>query len=122
MQQYVDHIELFIFTSDGRRLKFVGWCELVEVNNIEPVHSLMLVKVHDAVIDDLLSGEAVAQLHLGDTIEVYAQVRRSHAGIPHKMIANGEWKGYYIAERVIERVLPDTKPTPPDNDWVDAPG
>ncbi len=122
VQHTIDHIELLIVTSDGRRLRFVGNGELVEVDNIEPVRFLMLVKVHDAPIVDPISGEEIGQLHLGSAVEVYANVRRLHAGEPHRVIANGERKGYLISEQAIERVLPDTKPTPTEDDWTEAPG
>lgn len=119
MQSIIDHIELLIVTSDGRRLKFVGKGELVEVDNIEPVRLLMLVKVHDTPIIDPISGEEVGRLHLGNVIEVYANVRRLHANLPHKTIASGEYKGYLVSEQAIERVIPATKPAlllKPDDD------
>ncbi len=123
MQQYVDHIELLIVTADGRRLKFVGTGELVEVDNIEPHHTQMMVKSYIAPIIDLVTGQEVARLRLGDPVSVYTHVRRPHRGQPHKMIAVGEWKGHYIAESSIERVLPDTKPaTPIEDELADAPG
>ncbi|MBL1136320.1 MAG: hypothetical protein HND46_13495 [Chloroflexi bacterium] len=122
MPHTIDHIELLIVTSDGRRLRFVGAGELVEVDNIEPHHTPMMVKAYIAPIIDLMTGVEVARLHLGDTVSVYTHVRRPHAGAPHKMIAAGEWKGYYIPESAIERVLPDTKPTPTEDDWTEAPG
>ncbi len=106
-----DYIELLIIGSDGIRRKFVGYGELVEVDNIEPLHTLMVVKGYETPIIDLVNGQAVARLQLGDTVEVYAHVRRPHAGMPHKMIAVGEWKGHYVAEHSIERALPATKPS-----------
>ena len=111
MQQYVDHIELLIVTVDGRRLKFVGTGELVEVDNIEPHHTQVMVKSYIAPIIDLVTGQEVARLRLGDPLSVYTHVRRPHRGQPHKMIAVG--KGHYIAEGSIERALPATKPFTP---------
>lgn len=119
---HIDYIELLIVTSDGRRLRYVGTGELVEVDNIEPHHTPMMVKVYDAPVIDLLSGQVVARLPLGTPMAIYTHVRRPHAGAPHKMIASGEWKGHYIPETAIERVLPDTKPAPSEDDWTEAPG
>lgn len=111
-----DYIELLIIGHDGIRRKFVGYGELIEVDNLEPMRLPMMVKTHDAPIIDLMTGQTAARLHLGDTLEVYAHVRRPHVGIPHKLIAVGQWQGYYISESVIERVLPDTQPSLPTED------
>ncbi|MCQ3933135.1 MAG: hypothetical protein DPW16_22025 [Chloroflexi bacterium] len=114
--QHVDHIELLIVTSDGRRLKFVGHGELVEVDNLEPHPTQMRVTGYIAPIIDRLSGQAVAHLCRGDPISIYTHVRRPHAGTPHKLIAVGPWKGYWISESAIERVRPDTLPSLPTED------
>lgn len=106
-----DYIELLIVGADGVRRKFVGYGELVEVDNLEPVCTLMRVKAYAAPILDLISGETVAWLHLSDRVEVYAHVRRLHAGAPHKLIALGQWQGYYVPASALERVLPETKPS-----------
>lgn len=106
-----DYIELLIIGADGIRRKFVGYGELVEVDNIEPAHTQMLVKAYIAPVVDLMTGQEVARLRLGDAVSVYTNVRRPFRDMPHKMIAVGEWKGYYLSESAIERVLPPTKPS-----------
>lgn len=111
-----DYIELLIVGADGLRRRFVGYGELIEVDNLEPIRLPMMVKTHDAPIIDLMTGQTAARLHLGDTLEVYAHVRRPHHGTPHRLIAVGEWKGHYIAESTLERVLPETKPFTPIED------
>lgn len=111
-----DYIELLIVGHDGIWRKFVGYGELIEVDNIEPMRLPMMVKTHNAPIIDLMTGQTAARLHLGDTLEVYAHVRRPHAGAPHKMIAAGEWQGFYTPESALEQVLPDTKPSLPTED------
>lgn len=111
-----DYIELLIVGADGLRRRFVGYGELIEVDNLEPIRLPMMVKTHDAPIIDLMTGQTAARLHLGDTLEVYAHVCRPHHGTRYRLIAVGEWKGYYIPENAIERVLPDTKPSLPTED------
>ncbi|KAB2858741.1 MAG: hypothetical protein F9K46_11510 [Anaerolineae bacterium] len=108
-----DYIELLIVGHDGIRRKFVGYGELIEVDNIEPMRLPMMVKTHDAPIIDLMTGQTAARLHLGDTLEVYAHVRRLHAGASHKLIALGQWQGCYVPASTLERVLPDTQPSTP---------
>lgn len=111
VQSNVDHIELLIVTSDGRRLKFVGQGELVEVDHLEPHHTPMMVTVYIAPIIDLMTGAEVARLRLGDSVSVYTHVRRPHHGTPHRLIAAGEWQGYYVPASALERLLPETKPS-----------
>ena len=111
-----DYIELLIVGADGIRRKFVGYGELIEVDNIEPVHTLMVVKAYDTPIVNLTTARPVAQLQIGDAVEVYTHVRQPFRGELYKMVAVGEWKGHYVKEAAIERALPATKPFTPLTD------
>lgn len=106
-----DYIELLIVGADGIRRKFVGYGELIEVDNLEFHHTQMIVVNYVAPIIDLTTGNEVACLRLGDPVSVYTHVRRPHHGTPHRLIAAGEWQGFCIPESALERVLPDTKPS-----------
>lgn len=111
MPNQPDYIELLIIGADGIRRKFVGYGELVEVDNLEPAHTQMMVVCYSAAILDPISQTEVARLRWGDTVAVYTHVRPSCDGLSFKTVATGAYRGHWIAESSWERMLPETKPS-----------
>lgn len=106
-----DHIELLIIRADGTRFRFVGQGEMTIVDNIEPDHLQMMVVAYFAPILDPITQTETAKLRIGEVVSTYSLLRHQRHDGWWRVIAAGEYRGYWIAEAAIERILPETKPS-----------